>query len=142
MSSKNILAAITSALGGLSGATVLLNADIPLDVGAQPIVIVRDGTIEVLDELLGHPRAWYMQLSVPVEVFVTAPNASDRQTKLYALIDAIDTALRNNAALLALVDIVDPTVGTIDTSFIEGGQSVLAAEMIVNVEYTAASSVG
>lgn len=105
---ETALLALYTLLQGVSGPEVLRNADLPEDVPAGGLVILRDGKTdpEATEETLS-PHTYHYQHHAEVEVYSQLGTAEERDEQIDDVQQAIGAAMAANPTLSGAVEWVE-----------------------------------
>lgn len=129
-----ILAALTAALRAGLAATVRRNEVLPERVPPSGLVILRDGEPGEPDVTL-NPRTEFYAHRVEIEVYVPRDAQGGGEAALDQLLGQIGAALRIDPSLGGLAETLTPSAPEIGAFAIEGAAPILAARVVVTVEY-------
>lgn len=138
-SRETILQALFTLLQTVSNAKVLRNESLPEKIPAGGLLILRDGDPGEPEVLLS-PLSYYWQHRAQLEIVVQKGGASDRDTALDDLLQAVATAIASDRMLSGLCDRVTAFPSDPSTLAIEGGASVKGAVVPIELIYTTSDS--
>jgi hypothetical protein len=140
---ETALASLFSVLSGIDGPKVLRNAELPEQVPAGGMIILRDGSVGEPVDITLSPVSYAWQHRAGIELFVHGNDTASRASSLDDLIAAVDAAITADHTLGGTVDYAKagPPEEPEDLP-IEGAQSFKAAIMSVMLFYTSPSSAG
>lgn len=131
---ETILNALAAVLDAGTSAEVLRNADMPEEVGAGGLIVIRDGEPGE-PEVTMSPLTWHYDHQVEAEVFAVASGALTRDAAFDVLRVAIGTALAADRTLGGLAEWVEPMPPSPDDLPFAGGPSVKAGLILITVSY-------
>jgi hypothetical protein len=131
---EQVLSALHGRLVAGLGATVRRNEALPERVPATGLVILRDGEPGEPDVTL-NPRTEYYRHRVALELLVTQPAAGGGEALLDTLVGQVATALAPDPSLGGLAENLVLGPPEVATLAIEGAVPILAARVILTVEY-------
>jgi hypothetical protein len=131
---EQVLSALHGRLVAGLGATVRRTDALPERVPATGLVILRDGEPGEPDVTL-NPRTEYYRHRIELELLVTQPAAGGAEAVLDALIEQVATALAPDPSLGGLAENLTLGPPEVATLAIESAAPILAARLVVTVEY-------
>ena len=131
---EQILSALFSRLQSISGAIVRRNEALPQAVPAGGLIILRDGDPGEPDVTL-NPRTEFYSHRAEIEAVVAQPVGGSGEVALDDLLVAIGAALGADRSLGGLAENLFCSAPEISVLAIEGAVPILAARIIVTVEY-------
>jgi hypothetical protein len=134
---EQALAALFDRLRTMALATVKRNEVLPQAVSAAGLVIVRDGDPGEPDVTLNPVHLFYSHRA-EIEAFVPQTGAGGGEALLDALLGKIGAALAADRSLGGLVENLTWSAPEISVLAIEGAAPILAARVIVTLEYLTA----
>lgn len=138
---ETILTAMVDALASLP-ATIERDLDCPGSVSTRGLVVIRSSAPEIIDEVLGYPRSYYMSMDVPLELYVVGKDAATRARSFDTLATQVYVALLSDANLLNKLSYIQPLLLEPETLSGDGMQTTAAAQFTVHVEYETSLSIG
>jgi hypothetical protein len=130
---EQVLSALHGRLVAGLSATVRRNEALPEKVPAAGLVILRDGEPGEPDVTL-NPRTEYYSHRVELELLVTQPSGGG-EVMLDDLVQAIGAALAPDPSLGGLAENLTLGPPEVATLAIEGAAPILAARLVLTVEY-------
>ena len=130
---EQVLSAVYSRLGSLSGPSVLRNEVLPTRIPEAGVIILRDGDPGEPDVTL-NPRTEYYSHRIPIEV-ITSGSDSDLDTMLIAVGQVLPVG-DTLGGLAEMLTILAPEVGATP---IEGSAAIRHAVVPIVVEYQVTS---
>ncbi|MFN3827787.1 MAG: acyl-CoA transferase [Micavibrio sp.] len=141
--SESILDYIHARLQDISGAVLLeRNSALPESIGADGLMILRDGQPESSQETLGGFDSVYVRHRILIEVFVASGSGAERDKKYDRLVKAIGDLLLQDKTLGGLAYGLTVQRPEPETEALPGMAAIKAATIPVIVEYEAPSPLG
>jgi hypothetical protein len=134
---EQVLSALFDRLRAMASAIVKRNEALPQAVPAAGLVILRDGDPGERDVTL-NPIHFYYSHRAEIEAFISPSAAGGGEALLDALLGEIGTALAADRSLGGLVETLTWSAPEISVLAIEGAAPILAARVIVTLEYLTA----
>lgn len=130
------LVALFTTLQGLTGPDVERNQPIPQNIGADGLVVVRDGDPGE-PEMAFSPQSFHYQHEAEIEVFYKAPNPVTRATGVDGIMQDIATLVLADRTLGGAVEYAHVQAPTsIEETPVEGAEDVSSAFLTVILIYT------
>jgi hypothetical protein len=134
---EQVLSALFSQLRTIPLAVVKRNEALPQAVPAAGLVILRDGDPGEPDVTLNPVHLFYSHRA-EIEAFVSPPAGGRGEALLDALLGEVGAALAADRSLGGLAENLTWSAPEISVLAIEGAAPILAARVIVNLEYLTA----
>jgi hypothetical protein len=131
---ETILQALHTLLSGISGPTVLRNANLPERVPSGGIVILRDGDPGEPEVLLSPPEYIYGHRA-DADVVVDAPSPAARDSVLDGIMLAIGSAVAADRTLGGLCDYAETAAPVPVEMVVEGAPGFKAATLPIILHY-------
>jgi len=122
-------------LQNLTSATVKRNEPLPQKVGAEAIVILRDGDVGE-PEILLSPTLYIYHHQAEIEVLVQEADQAQRDAKLDSILQEIGTLISADFTLGNAVDYATVSAPEMVQETIEGAPTLKAAALTVSLEYS------
>jgi hypothetical protein len=143
---EEVLGAVLGALQPLAeaegGPLVERNLDLPEALPAGGLVVLRDGTGQVLETYLLAPPVYLHERTAEIEIAVEGAAAATRDAALDAILVGIDAELAVDRTLGGLADWVEPGPPQTEGLITEGAPGVKGAMVPVIVTYSSDSALG
>lgn len=136
-----VLSTLFDLLGNSLDAKVLRNEVLPERVPPAGLVILRDGEPGEPEALLS-PLVWLWEHRAAIEVFTAGGTATDRGSRMDAMLAAIGAAIAADRRLDGLCDWVQPQAPAIEEIAEEGVAPICAASVPVVLIYGSPDPLG
>lgn len=134
MSKAETILTALAALLTTTGLAVYRNPAESITVPAGAIIVLRDGDPGEPERMLGFPDCFYRH-EIDIEIYAADGNAATRDNEYDDALTAIDIALRSDATLGGLVQVMEYARPSAGVDLTEGGGDIKQGIMNLIVEY-------
>ena len=139
---EQILIALKSALEAIPDVSIERNSAVPEKNPSAGLIILRDGTADEPEKVLGGFGGVYCRQDAEIEIYIENGDAAARDAAFDTLLQQIGTVLDADPTLGDLVFGMTYSRPEIDTEAVIGGPAIKAGTLIVAVEFEADTALG